>query len=481
MAHKIKNRQNVKQSGFIFNTLISVLTYNFLYSYIVAWYSVNSEHSNYISGGGFKLINSPRLEKRLMELAKIGKISNTGVSRLAHSNEDKEAINLVSNWMKDSGMTVNVDSFGNLIGVYEGKSPSLPRIVLGSHIDTQPYAGRFDGTVGVLGAVEVIQSINEQNIQPDRTIEVVSFADEEGCRFNKGLFGVRGLTGKVEKHELDREDDNGITRRQALEEIGINTTDNMTARYNTENVHAFIEMHIEQGPVLESKNLPVGIVSGISGPLWLTIQFEGLSGHAGSVPMNLRQDALVGAARVIYLYDEMLKGDLDSPTVGTVGYIKNFPNSRNSISEKITFTVDLRDLIPERRKSYEEKLYKIIDTTAKEYNLQYSISEDTNSDPKYCADWIKKIMHDELSELGNEPFELMSGPFHDSLIMADCCPYGMIFIRCEKGVSHHPDEYAYIKDISIGTQLLFQTVSRIAIYKNIKHGGDKSESNIQTS
>ncbi|WP_308789075.1 M20 family metallo-hydrolase [Thalassobacillus devorans] len=422
-----------------------------------------------------------RLENRLKELAKIGKISDTGVCRLAHSIEDKQAMDLVSSWMNEAGMTSTIDSFGNLIGVYEGNDPSLTRLVIGSHIDTQPYAGRFDGTIGVLGAIEVIQLMQENHIKLERTIEIVSFADEEGARFNKGLFGVRALTGKLEAEEMELKDINGTTRAQALKDIELYPNHMEPPRYTPENVCAFLEMHIEQGPLLESQNLPVGIVSGISGPLWLTVEFEGHSGHAGAVPMGLRQDALVGAARVIHLFDEMVKSDLSHPTVGTVGFINNFPNSRNTISEKVTFTIDLRDLLPDRRKKYEDQLYQLITTTAQMYQLNYHITEDTNSDPKYCAGWIKEIMQEELTEMGQEPFELMSGPFHDSLIMADCCPYGMIFVRCEKGLSHHPNEYADIEDITIGTQLLYHTVTRIVNNKHLNVGGNTNESNIQTS
>ncbi|WP_243355873.1 M20 family metallo-hydrolase [Bacillus litorisediminis] len=411
-----------------------------------------------------------RIEKQLLELAEIGKISESGVSRLAHSPEDREAINLVETWMIDAGMSVTIDSFSNVIGVYPGKNPQLPPVVIGSHIDTQPYAGRFDGTIGVLGAIEVIRLLKEKNIQPNRTIEVVAFSDEEGCRFNKGLFGVRGLTGKLEENELDRKDQNGITRKEALERIGIEVNRTQEPRYMPENVCAFIEMHIEQGPILESKDLPVGIVSGISGPLWLTVEFKGHSGHAGAVPMNLRQDALVGASRVIYLFDEMLKDNPDHPTVGTAGHIVNFPNSRNTISEHVTFTVDLRDIDPKRRSHYEKTLYNLIESTAEKYNLDYSITEDTNSHPKYCADWIKAIMAEELAKMGHQPFELMSGPFHDSLIMADCCPYGMIFVRCKDGISHHPKEFASMEDIAIGTELLYRTVLRIAAKNEILEG-----------
>ncbi|WP_443081801.1 M20/M25/M40 family metallo-hydrolase [Sutcliffiella sp. NC1] len=177
--------------------------------------------------------------------------------------------------------------------------------------------------------------------------------------------------------------------------------------------------------------------------------------------MNLRKDALVGAARVIYLFDELLKQDQTIPTVGTVGYIENFPNSRNSISDRVTFTVDLRDILPERRDLFEQKLYEIIAETVEEYQLDYSISVDTNSEPKYCADWIKDILKDELQQMDQVPYELMSGPFHDALMMAEISPFGMIFVRCKDGLSHHPNEYASIDDITTGTNLLYKAVLKI--------------------
>ncbi|MGY3715963.1 M20 family metallo-hydrolase [Sutcliffiella cohnii] len=407
------------------------------------------------------MINSKRLEDRITKLATIGKVGETGVSRLAHSIEDKIAMDLVASWMAEAGMKTEIDCYGNVIGVYEGTSPSLPRLVLGSHIDSQPRGGRFDGTIGVIGAIEVVQVLNDSNLTFERSIEVVAFSDEEGARFNKGLFGVRGLTGNLTVEDLLRKDSEGISRKQALENIGITTNEAFPVRYSNDNVFAFLEMHIEQGPLLESKELPVGIVQGISGPLWLTVEFKGHSGHAGSVPMNLRKDALVGAARVIYLFDELLKQDQTIPTVGTVGYIENFPNSRNSISDRVTFTVDLRDILPERRTLFEQKLYEIIAETVEEYQLDYSISVDTNSEPKYCADWIKDILKDELQQMGQVPYELMSGPFHDALMMAEISPFGMIFVRCKDGLSHHPNEYASIDDITTGTNLLYKTVLRI--------------------
>lgn len=411
-------------------------------------------------------INPKRLQKRIHQLALIGKIGDTGICRLALSKEDREAVEVVQGWMEEAGMATRIDNFGNLIGRLEGENPEKPILMLGSHIDSQPYGGRFDGTIGVLGAIEVVQSITEKKIIPDSPMEVVAFCDEEGCRFNKGIFGVRGIWGDLEPGELERTDKDGITRKQALLDFGCDITKFEESQYERGSIAAFLEMHIEQGPVLDTLNEPIGIVTGISGPLWLTVEMTGFAGHAGSVPMAMRQDALLGSAKVIVALNEIATQEPGSLTVATVGNIEVFPNSRNIIPEKVTFTVDLRDIELERRNQYEREIRIAIDTITKAHGLTYTISEDTNTEPRYCANWIKDIIREASEKMGYKPTELMSGPFHDSLVMSNYCDYGMIFVRCKDGISHNPLEYSTDDDIAIATELLYQTALGILNQKN---------------
>ncbi|WP_217282819.1 M20 family metallo-hydrolase [Paenibacillus alginolyticus] len=410
-------------------------------------------------------INASRLQQRIQELAEIGKIGETGVCRLALSKEDREGVELVKSWMQEAGMEASIDPFANLIGVLKGSNPNAPVLMLGSHVDSQPYGGRFDGAIGVLGAIEVVQTLVEEGITPECNIEVVAFCDEEGCRFNKGLFGVRGMTGKLEEHELERSDKNGITRREALIQFGCDPADFESYVFQEGRIGAFLELHIEQGPVLESLDAPIGIVSGISGPLWLTVEMNGFAGHAGSVPMSMRQDALLGCAKIIVALNELVRQEPGAPTVGTVGSLTVFPDSRNIIPEKVSFTIDLRDIDLRRRNALEAELLSVIENVSREHGLTYTIREDTNSEPRYCANWIKQSLHQEAALMGLTPPELMSGPFHDSLTMSYVCDYGMIFVRCLEGISHNPKEYASPEDIALGTELLYRTARRIATEK----------------
>lgn len=408
------------------------------------------------------MINAKRLQSRVEELSKIGRIGETGVCRLAHSKEDRQAVELVKGWFEEAGMKARIDAFGNLIGRYEGKNPDAPILMLGSHIDSQPYGGRFDGTVGVLGALETVHSFYEQQFVPEMPIEVIAFADEEGSRFNKGLFGVRGILGKLEEGELERKDKNGVTRREALLEFGCNPDDFAASEYAKGTIGSYLELHIEQGPVLEAKNQPIGIVTGISGPIWLTVELTGYAGHAGSVPMPMRQDALVGAAKIIAGLNEMATREEGAPTVSTVGSLSVFPDSRNIIPERVVFTVDLRDIDLDRRNRLETELYQMIEQIAEEHRLTYKITEDTKSDPRYCADHIMETMRACAKEMGMEIPELMSGPFHDALTMSYECDYGMIFVRCKDGISHNPAEFATAEDIALGAELLYRTAKKMA-------------------
>ena len=407
------------------------------------------------------MINAERLKQHYEAQSQFGKIAETGICRPAHSPEEKNVFELAASWMQEAGMKTRIDNFGNLIGRLEGTNPDLPVLMMGSHLDTQPYGGRFDGIAGVLSAIEAVTALTEKGIKPERSIEVISFADEEGWRFNKGLFGSRGITGKYEEGELDRADGDGITRRQALLDFGCDITKFKESEYKPGSIHCFLELHIEQGPVLDNTNQPLGIVSGISGPLWLTVKLKGMAGHAGSVPMNMRKDALLGAAKIIVALNEIATQDPTAPTVGTSGSLNVFPNSRNIIAEEVVFTLDLRDIVQSRRDEREKELREKIDAIAKAHGLQYEISVDTDSEPRYCAQWIKDIIRSESTDMGLNIPELMSGPFHDALALSYFCDYAMIFVRSKDGISHNPKEYSSYEDLAMGAELLYRTMLRI--------------------
>lgn len=405
--------------------------------------------------------NPTRLQEHFETMSQIGRIGETGVCRPAHSELEKHAFNTAAAWMEEAGMSVRTDNFGNLIGRMPGKNPELPCLMMGSHLDSQPYGGRYDGTAGVLCAIEVVASLRDNGIVPERSIEVISFADEEGWRFNKGLFGSRGILGKLEEGELQRTDKDGITREQALKEFGCKTEHFKLSEYEPGSIYCFLELHIEQGPVLDMANKPIGVVSGIAGPLWLTVKMKGMAGHTGSVPMPIRKDALVGAAEIIVALNEIATQLPGAPTVGTVGTLNIFPASRNIIPEEVTFTVDLRDIDLDRCNRYEKQLRDRIEATAKKHGLTYEISEDTKSEPRYCADWIKAIIHEQCKSLNLDAPELMSGPFHDALALSYACDYGMIFVRCKDGISHNPLEYSSYEDLSLGADVMLGTVLEI--------------------
>jgi allantoate deiminase len=407
------------------------------------------------------MVHPTRLQSHFEAMSLIGKIGETGTNRPAHSPEEKKAFELAASWMQEAGMSTKIDNFGNLIGHLQGTNPELPVLMMGSHLDSQPYGGRFDGVAGVLCAIEVVMALKEKNIQPTRSIQVISFADEEGWRFNKGLFGSKGILGKLEEGDLQRTDKDGISREQALKDFGCDITKFKQDEYKPGSIYCFLELHIEQGPVLDIANKPIGVVSGISGPLWLTLKLKGMAGHAGSVPMAIRKDALVGAAEIIIALNEIATQIPGAPTVGTVGTLNVFPASRNIIPEEVTMTIDLRDIDLERRHRYEKQLMEKIESITQKHQLTYTLSEDTNSEPRYCADWIKQIIHQQCENLKLDAPELMSGPFHDSLPMSYFCDYGMIFIRSKDGISHNPLEYSSYEDLALGTEVLLGTVMEI--------------------
>jgi len=406
-------------------------------------------------------INTTRLQQHFEAMSLIGKIGETGTCRPAMTVLEKEGFNLVASWMQDAGMKTHIDNFGNLIGRLKGNNPTLPVLMMGSHLDSQPYGGRFDGVAGVLCAIEVVKTLTENNIAHERSIEVISFADEEGWRFNKGLYGSKGIVGMLDPEDIERKDKDGISRRQALIDFGCDPTKSAADEYKPGSIFCFLELHIEQGPVLDMGNKPIGVVSGISGPIWWTVKLKGMAGHTGSVPMHLRKDALLGAAEITIALYEIVTQIPGAPTVGTVATINVFPASRNIIAEEVSFTIDLRDIDIERRNKYEKQLRDKIDAIAKKHALEYSIAEDFVSEPRYCANWIKEIIHKQCEALHLEAPEIMSGPFHDAMAISYACDYGMIFVRSKDGISHNPLEYSSYQDLALGAEVLYGTAVEI--------------------
>lgn len=406
-------------------------------------------------------INSRRLQQNFEAMSEIGKIGETGTNRPAHSPAEKQAFTLAASWMHEAGMTTRIDNFGNLIGTLRGKNPFLPVLMLGSHLDSQPYGGRFDGVAGVLCAIEAVKTLVENKAEHERTIEIVSFSDEEGWRFNKGLYGSKGITGRLEPEDIERKDKDGISRRQALIDFGCDPSKSKEDEYKPGSIFCFLELHIEQGPVLDINKKPIAVVSGISGPVWWTVKLKGMAGHTGSVPMPLRKDALLGAAEIITAVNEIATQAPDEPTVGSVATINVFPASRNIIAEEVMFTVDLRDIDVDRRNRYEQQLRERIDAIAKKRSLEYSITEDFKSEPRYCADWIKEIIHQQCRQLNLDAPEIMSGPFHDAMALSHVCDYGMIFVRCKDGISHNPLEYSSPEDLALGAEVLYGAMLEI--------------------
>jgi len=297
------------------------------------------------------MINVNRLLQRLHDLSQIGRNKVTGgINRFSFTSEEQQAIELVTSYMKEAGMTVNVDGVGNIIGTYGEESET---IMLGSHIDTVPDGGKYDGALGVLGAIEIVQTIYEQQLPLSKKIEVVAFKDEEGTRFGFGLIGSRAMAGLLTYEELQKRDASDISIQEAMKQFELSPLPLEKVKRN--DIQAYLEMHIEQGKVLENEELPVGIVLGIAAPLWLEVTVTGVSEHAGATPMSIRQDALTAASEMILAIEQMLNGTTDS--VATVGKLNVEPNGVNVIPGRVTFTIDIRDIDEQKISNLENSIF----------------------------------------------------------------------------------------------------------------------------
>jgi allantoate deiminase len=410
------------------------------------------------------MISTSRLQERIETLGKIGQTPDGGVTRVALSKEDQEAQALVSVWMEEAGMRVYVDPAGNLIGRIDGKSKTAEPVVIGSHIDSVINGGKFDGTIGVIGGIEVVQHLKEEAVQPLRPIEVIAFCEEEGSRFQSGLFGSRAMIGAFSEQDLHIKDKQGITRREALIEFGLDP-DKIKEEVTRSkgDLAAYLEMHIEQGPILEKMGAPVGIVTGIAGPSWMEIVVEGKAGHAGTLPMGLRKDALLGAGEIILSVEEICLSHKDTPIVGTVGHVEVLPGGSNIVPGRVAFSVDIRDIDVSRRNDVIDQVKTRAREICDKRGLRVSFNERIRINPVQCSPSIIDVMRAQSREMNLGCPELVSGAGHDAQLIAALTGMGMIFVRCKDGISHNPEEFAEIVDIALGTELLSRVVLHYAM------------------
>lgn len=406
------------------------------------------------------MINADRLWKNLLDIGEIGKNPDGGITRLAFTKEDRQAIKMVEDLMKEAGLAVHEDEVGNLIGRKEGEDSNAPAVLIGSHLDSVFNGGIFDGSLGVLAGIEVLQSMTENGISTKHPIEVYVFRDEEGCRFNFSLLGSRGMSGTLKVENLEYRDNEGISLAEAMKSCGMNPKEFFKASRRPDEIKAYLELHVEQGKVLECENLQVGVVTGIASSLRLMVTVTGKADHAGATPMNLRFDALAAAAQIIGVVEKETRATKSA--VGTVGQIHAYPGGINIIPGRVEFTVDLRDVSIKVAQQLEKSILSQAEDICTQRGLKLEVDFLQRVPPAPCSPEIIDTIAESCRELGIEELHLPSGAGHDAMQVVNLCPIGMIFVRSQNGISHHPAEWSTPEDCTAGAKVLYQTVLKLA-------------------
>ena len=404
-------------------------------------------------------INGDRLWQSLMDMAQIGATPKGGVRRIALTPEDKAGRDQFVAWCKTLGLKISIDSMGNIFARREGTDPTLPPVVSGSHLDTQPSGGRFDGCYGVMAALEVCRTLDDHGITTRHPIEIAVWTNEEGTRFTPVMEGSGVFAGQFTvEHARAQKDVNGITMGAALDAIGYAGT--VPCGYAGHPVAAYFEAHIEQGPVLENENKVIGVVTGGLGQRWFDITFTGMEAHAGPTPMDLRRDALQGAAQVVTAIDAIGRAHPD--TRATVGHMRVEPNSRNVIPGTVHFSVDLRAPTDTLLATMEARVRDEVARACASRGLEHSMLQTVYFPPTPFADVCKTAVREAAQRLGYPHRDLVSGAGHDAIYLASVCPSGMIFVPCKDGISHNEIEDAKKEHIAAGGSVLLQVMLDLA-------------------
>lgn len=403
-------------------------------------------------------VNGERLRHSLERMAEIGKTTGGGVERLALTDEDKEARDLFVSWLKELDLQVTIDEMGNIFGRRSGEQNHLPPVLMGSHLDTQPQGGRFDGILGVLGAWEVMRTISENKIKTKRPLIIVNWTNEEGTRFAPAMMGSGVWTGKLNKDWVyERLDKSGKKVGDELGRIGYRGN----VKAQSFPLHAYFELHIEQGPILDKEKITIGVPRGIVGILWADLFVEGKANQVGPTPMEGRNDALCAAAEMI-LQVESLPKEMGGNMVATVGEIHNMPNSRNIIPGGVRFTVDMRswddDLLDQAKEELQRRLHRIAARRA--CPLRWEDVWKIKHTP--FNEELVKLVKETARELGYSSKEMVSGAGHDASYLSQVAPTAMIFVPSIGGRSHVEVEATSWEDCAAGANVLLHCVLQTA-------------------
>jgi N-carbamoyl-L-amino-acid hydrolase len=398
-------------------------------------------------------VNETRLWDSLMEMAKIGATPKGGCARLALTDLDREGRDLFVRWCRDAGCSITVDRMGNIFARRPGRNDSLPPVVTGSHLDTQPTGGKFDGVYGVLAGLEVIRTLNDHGFETEAPLEVSVWTNEEGSRFAPAMVSSGVFAGVfTEDYGHSRQDLDGASLGGELQRIGYLGDTPVGGRP----FKAFFEAHIEQGPILEAQGKTIGVVQGIQGMRWFEVTLTGSESHAGTTPMNRRKDAMLGCARLV---DRINKIALDhTPAVSTVGLVKVGPNSRNTIPGSVFFTVDLRHPQEETLLVMQSEFQTALSAVCEPLGLAYDCREIWHSPAahfdKACIDAVRTA----AQQAGYAHMDIVSGAGHDAGYINRVAPTAMIFVPCADGISHNEIEAATPADLAAGCNVLLRAM-----------------------
>jgi beta-ureidopropionase / N-carbamoyl-L-amino-acid hydrolase len=414
----------------------------------IAFVALPSPAQNQLRVSGRRLINN------LNALSAFGKNPEGGVSRVAYSEADLKGREFVAGLMRDAKLDVVIDAAANIIGRRPGNE-KLPVLLFGSHIDSVPQGGNYDGVVGSLGAIEVAHTLAENNVTTRHPLEVVIFQNEEG-----GLIGSRAMDGELTEKELDLVSRSGKTIREGIKYLGGDPTKLATVRRNRGDIAAYLELHIEQGGTLEAEKIDIGVVEGIVGINWWDVTIEGFANHAGTTAMNNRQDALLAGAKFIQAVNQIVTS-VPGRHVGTVGRIQALPGAPNVIPGKVVLSLELRDLNAARIKMLYEKIFDAAQQIARTSKTRFSFAEINVNIPAPTDESIRRVIVDAATELGLKTKHMPSGAGHDAQDMARLAPVGMIFVPSVRGISHSPLEFSRPHDVVNGANVLLQTLLKL--------------------